>query len=173
MERGFSFLPRGGICSAVFCIRIWNLVQQIGPAVIGKISVDLGGNLAVGHLEGIRTSDIEGRRGGVSYMIDTLRELHANRPDVDWTLIMGNDAARDLDSWHEAAELRTLCRIAVVARGGQEPDPGDRMVRIAMPRIDVSASEIRRRIATGLSVEFLTPVAVADYIHAHRLYLTE
>lgn len=129
-------------------------------------------DLAVGHLDSVTTSDIEGRRGGVSYMIDTLRALDTTHHGASWLLIMGNDAARDLDSWHEADAIRKCATIAVVARSGASPVTSDTTMHIEMPRIDISASDIRARVAAGQSIEFLTPVAVVDYIRAHDLYRT-
>jgi len=126
--------------------------------------------LATFELDGIRVSDIEGRRGGTSYMIDTIRALRGERPDAQWTLVMGHDAARELDSWHEADELRRLVVIAVAARSGEEGPPDPRVKRVSMPRVDISATEIRSRAAAGQALEFMTPAPVIAYIRDHALY---
>jgi nicotinate-nucleotide adenylyltransferase len=127
--------------------------------------------LAVERLSGIEGSDIEGRRGGTSYMIDTLRELHERYEESELVLIMGSDALRDLPRWREAATIPTLATIAAVARSGEAPshEIADALV-VSMPRIDVSASEIRRRVTEQRSIDFLTPPGVVSYIRDHRLY---
>jgi nicotinate-nucleotide adenylyltransferase len=129
--------------------------------------------LAIGQTPRFAVSDIEGHRAGPSYTIDTLGALRAAHPDAELYLIVGSDAMRDFANWHEAGRVLRLARIAVVARQGEQPADDPRVAQaIDMPRIDVSASAIRARIGRGLSIDFLTPVPVAAYIHKHALYRT-
>lgn len=127
--------------------------------------------LAVGELPGISVSDIEGRRGGISYMVDTLQALHHDYPNDELHLVMGCDAAKDLHSWHQAPRVLELARIAVVARYGEEETVGvSPSAVITMPRVDVSASDIRKRLRRGQPIDFFTPESVVSYIYRHGLY---
>ncbi|MEW5873573.1 MAG: nicotinate-nucleotide adenylyltransferase [Candidatus Zixiibacteriota bacterium] len=130
-------------------------------------------HLAIEGTRGLACSDIEGKRGGVSYMIDTLHELRALHSQAEFVLILGGDAYCDLPSWRDSADIRTLARIAVVARGGESPalaSSTDEVIQ--MPRFDISASDIRARVRAGRLIDFLTPAPVAKYIIDHGLYRT-
>lgn len=121
----------------------------------------------------LAVSDLEGRRGGISYMVDTLRALRRDDGQCELILIVGSDACRDIPVWKESEAIRDLAQIAVVARGEEELPPltpGTHVVH--MPRFDVSASEIRRRVREGRSIDFLTPPEVVRYIRAAGLYRT-
>ncbi|GBD32885.1 MAG: putative nicotinate-nucleotide adenylyltransferase [Gemmatimonadales bacterium] len=112
-------------------------------------------------------------RGGVSYTVDTLRELKAERPADELFLILGADAARDLGKWREAGELPRLATVAVVTRPGAAPPAGAGIsLVISAPGIDVSATEIREAVRAGRSIRYLVPRAVEEYIAAHGLYRT-
>jgi nicotinate-nucleotide adenylyltransferase len=127
--------------------------------------------LAIAGICGLTCSDLEGRRGGISFMIDTLRELVALNATGEFDLILGGDAYRDLPSWRESADIRRLARIAVVARGPEDPPLDDRSdVIIRMPRFDISASEIRARAASGRPIDYLTPAPVVAFIQQNNLY---
>jgi nicotinate-nucleotide adenylyltransferase len=115
--------------------------------------------------------DREIRRGGVSYTVDTLRELKREYPTDSLCLLVGADAAADLPTWCEADALRRLARIVVLTRPDVAlPDhrPVDRT--LVVPAVDVSATEIRERIRRGDSIEGLVPTDVAAYIASHGLY---
>jgi nicotinate-nucleotide adenylyltransferase len=127
--------------------------------------------LAIEGTVGFTISDIEGRRQGVSYMIDTLDALQKQYPDDALHLIMGSDASSDLASWHESERILEMAQIAAVARSGAVPQHGSHVSEtIVMPRVDISASQIRDRLARGLSIDFLTPAPVVAYIREHGLY---
>jgi nicotinate-nucleotide adenylyltransferase len=127
--------------------------------------------LAIGQTPRLSVSDIEGRREGPSYTADTLTALHAAYPDDELYLIVGSDAMRDFATWHDAGRVPQLARIAVVARHGEQPGRDARVAQVIdMPRIDVSASDIRARVSRGWPIDFLTPPPVAAYIQQHTLY---
>jgi len=120
--------------------------------------------------------DRELRRPGATYTIDTVRELQAAET-AEWFLVIGQDQYANLPTWHEWRELLPRVTLAVAARDGVVPTPSaalaavpHRMVPLPMPRIDVSATEIRRRAAGGLDIRGMVPAAVARYIELHRLY---
>lgn len=113
----------------------------------------------------------EVKRGGVSYTVDTLRELKAESPSAELFLIVGADAARDLGKWRQAEELPRLATVVVVKRPGVEPPRGAGVAAVVeAPGIDISATEIREAVRLGRSIRYLVPRPVEEYILAHRLY---
>jgi nicotinate-nucleotide adenylyltransferase len=136
--------------------------------------------LAVADNDRLGVSDLEIRRGGASYTADTLRALHDRVPEHALTFIVGGDMAQSLPSWREPEAVLALARLAVAEReelrrehiaDRLEPlNPGNRVVFFDMPRIDVSSSSIRQRLATGRPIRYLVPDAVAEAIRDRRLY---
>ena len=130
--------------------------------------------LAISGIDGLAVSEIEGRRGETSYTVDTLRQFVALHPADEYYLILGSDALMDFPSWKEHADILRLAKLAVVERG-TAPTPTTLPVaaRIQMPAINVSSTIIRDRLARGLSIDFLTPPAVAACIRSQRLYMPQ
>jgi len=136
--------------------------------------------LAVAGDERFEVSAMEVERGGASYTVATLRELHARAPEHELTFIVGGDMAHSLPAWQEPEALLSLARLAVAEREGVRREdisrrlaplaPPDRVVFFDMPRIDVSSSSLRRRIADGRPIRYLVPDAVAAEIEASGLY---
>jgi len=127
--------------------------------------------LAVEPYDGVEASDIEIRRGGSSYSIDTVEAaLDDGATAVD--LIVGRDAARGLDTWHRAEELRDMVTIVIVGRPGSSGDapPRWRTRYVAVPQVDVSSTDLRRRLADDDTVDVLIAPAVVDYIERLDLY---
>jgi nicotinate-nucleotide adenylyltransferase len=126
---------------------------------------------AIAGVEGFEPSTIELARGGPTFTIDTVEELTADDRDV--FLIVGADAAARLDTWERASDLRTAVRVAVLARGDEgapAAPPGWDVCPVAMPRIDVSSTDLRERLARGAPIDFLVPAAAIRVIREHRLY---
>jgi nicotinate-nucleotide adenylyltransferase len=128
-----------------------------------------------------RVSDIELRRPPPSYTVDTLAALRAEAgPGAELIFILGADAARDLPRWHRAAEILGLARLAIVGRPGVElrverleadlPGIAERCDLIDGPRLEVSSSDLRARLASGRPARYQIPDPVLAYIDAHRLY---
>lgn len=137
--------------------------------------------LAVAGDERLEVCDLEVRRGGPSYTVDTLRALRARSPRDELTFVLGADIALGLASWHEPEALIELAELAVAARSGaSRGDVGQRLSEVfgdrarlrffEMPRIDVSSSEVRRRVADGRPIRYLVPDAVAVRIAQAGLY---
>ena len=137
--------------------------------------------LAIGDDDRFAVSTLEIERGGPSYTVDTLRAIHADAPGDELTFIAGGDMARSLPSWREPEAVLRLARMAVAEREGAAradildavagvPGAAERIEFFAMPRIDVSSSLVRRRVAAGEPIRFLVPDAVADHIAANGLY---
>lgn len=137
---------------------------------------------AFAGIEGVIVSDIEIRREGASYTVDTLREL----ADDDRRLFMlcGTDMILTLDSWHEPDEIFRLAYPVYIRRESDESlderliekvteyrnKYGKNVVKIKAPAIEVSSSDIRRKISCGEDITGLVPAAVADYIREKGLY---
>jgi nicotinate-nucleotide adenylyltransferase len=146
-----------------------------GPAVRLELC-----RLAAADEEGVEVSTLEVDRGGPSYTVDTLREIHALQPGDDLTFIVGADMASGLPGWREPEAVLALATIAVAGRSGVESEdvlarlePLGARERIAffdMPRLDISSSGIRRRVAEGAPIRHLVPPAVAERIAADGLY---
>jgi nicotinate-nucleotide adenylyltransferase len=87
-------------------------------------------------------------------------------------LLLGADAAAELSSWHEAQRIPQLARVVVFARPGSAI-PANPLISqvIPVPALDISATEIRRRVGRGQSIRYWVPDAVAEYIARHQLYL--
>jgi nicotinate-nucleotide adenylyltransferase len=114
--------------------------------------------------------DLEIKRGGVSYTIDTVKELKQKYPEVDFYLIIGSDLANKFSSWKDYQELKNLVKIVVAQR---EDNPlkntGDFKV-IDITQIDICSSKIREMIRQGKSVDEYLDKDVKDYIEQHKLY---
>ena len=127
--------------------------------------------LALGETKRMTGSDVEGIRGGVSYMVDTLRTLSDMYPGAQLHLVLGSDSVRDLPLWKDSSTILHLASLAVVDREGLTPtDVPHGASTIQMPRIDISASRIRSLVASGKSIDFLTPAPVVSYIERFGLY---
>jgi nicotinate-nucleotide adenylyltransferase len=132
--------------------------------------------LAFEDLPWAEIDDREIRRGGVSYSVDTARELAAGHPGAELHWILGADQLSRLHLWREAPELCRLVRFAVFPREGArgEVDPSlaglARVGRLGVPEVRVSSTEIRRALAAGLPLGKALPPAVAAAIEARRLY---
>jgi nicotinate-nucleotide adenylyltransferase len=124
--------------------------------------------------------DLEARRDGVSYTVDTLEELHAREPESELFLIVGSDVALQFGSWKQAERVLELATVAVAERPGTARSGVERaLARIAggerarfldMPAIEISSTLLRRRARNGEPTRYLVPDSVRDYIDRHRLY---
>jgi nicotinate-nucleotide adenylyltransferase len=128
---------------------------------------------AVGDVPGLTASDIEIRRGEVSYTADTLRELRAAAPGAELFLILGSDAAAGLPTWERVEEVRALATLVVVTRPGAEalePPPGWSCHRLEVPRLEVSSTDLRARFADGRPLDWLVTEPVQRCIRERGLY---
>jgi nicotinate-nucleotide adenylyltransferase len=128
---------------------------------------------AVGEVAGLEASDIELRRGGTSYTADTLAALAVDHPSAELLLVLGSDAAAGLPTWERADEVRERASIVVVTRPGAEeaaPPPGWDWMRVESPRLEVSSTDLRERVADGRPLDYLLTPAVIACIEARGLY---
>ena len=132
--------------------------------------------LAVEDATGFVVDDCEVRREGPTYTVDTLHELRERiGEDDELFLLLGEDALADIPNWHEPERLADYAYIVVAPREGAEgPEtlPFDplRVVRIEMPYVAVSSTDLRARARLGRSLRFFVPPAVAAYIEDNELY---
>ena len=126
--------------------------------------------LAVTRAPLLQVDRRELQRPGPSYTVDTLRDLQTEEPESQLVLLVGSDAAGEMDRWHEPDAIRELARVVVFRRGEPASATRPAPAEFAVPRVDISSSEIRRRVAARRSIRYWVPDAVADYIATHRLY---
>ncbi len=122
-----------------------------------------------------QVSDIELRREGVSYTIDTLREWQTLMPIAreDLFLIIGADNLKDLHSWRQPQEIVRLCRLAVVRRPDIQltiPDFAVDTVVVDCPLLEISSTRLRQMVRSGQSIRYLVMREVEDYISTYNLY---
>ncbi|OGG51415.1 MAG: nicotinate (nicotinamide) nucleotide adenylyltransferase [Candidatus Handelsmanbacteria bacterium RIFCSPLOWO2_12_FULL_64_10] len=121
-------------------------------------------------------SPIELRRAGPSYTVDTLSELRQTLGEnVGLFLIIGADNVTEIGAWHRPDRILSLATVVVVRRPGATPDRADPALTRGMhfvetPFIEISSTDIRRRVREGRSIRYLVPREVEKYIHEHELY---
>ena len=136
---------------------------------------------AIAGDERFAVSRLELDRPGRSYTVDTLKALHESSPQDDLTFIVGGDMARSLPSWREPEAVLELATVAVAERAGAEREDirgelrglagaAERVRFFDMPRVDVSSSLVRERVATARPIRYLVPDAVAEAIAEHGWY---
>ena len=147
----------------------------------GKSRAEMLELAVAGHPQ-FRVNRLELERQGTTFTVDTLEILHSEDPDRDLFFLIGADSLSELTTWRSPARITELATIVAVNRG-DHPLPavgplsdrlGDelasRLVFVAMPGIDVSSTDIRRRVRAGQSIRYMTPRPVEVYIAEHGLY---
>ena len=137
--------------------------------------------LAIANDPRLDVSLVEFEREGPSYTVDTLVELQRRQPEADLVLVMAADSLRQIDTWREPDRLLELASWGVGPRTGTRMPSRARLTRrfgaaadrihfLGRPALDVSATDIRRRVAAGRAIRYLVPRAVEDLILERRLY---
>lgn len=134
--------------------------------------------LAVESNPNFRVSDVEVKREGVSYTVDTIRTLQETHPKTDFGLIIGSDSLDYFAEWHEPDEILDRVPLIVYKRPGALesvalPRYANRVRYVAAPMMEVSGTEIRARCRKGRSIRYLVPESVRTYIEARGLYRDE
>ena len=141
---------------------------------LAMVRIAMSGNGA------FEANDIEIRRGGPSYTVDTLDQLGEAGIAEPW-LILSSEALAQLATWRDPHRILQLARLAVLPRAGSDllgpnwvgaafPDASGRVRFLPGPLLPISGSVVRRRVAAGRSIRYLVPEAVAAYIAQHALY---
>ena len=153
--------------------------------------------LAIEGVEHFQASDFEAHRPGPSYSVDTLEELHRiHGPDIAFSFIVGSDAFLEIESWKEYYRLPYLSELVVISRwpsktdelvrhlqevfpdfsqsgkGFFTSDTGGKIRLLKTARLEISSTDIRQRVRTGLSVRYLLPEKVRRYMIHNNLYLS-
>jgi nicotinate-nucleotide adenylyltransferase len=155
--------------------------MEVDPGV--DVRVELCRRATEG-VTGLAVSTLEADRPGPSYTVDTLRALHDAEPGDQLTFILGADQACGLPGWRDPAGILALAELGVaereerrredvLARLAELPDAAARVRFFTMPRVDVSSSLVRCRVAGGKPVRWLVPDAVAKAIAERGLYRAE
>jgi nicotinate-nucleotide adenylyltransferase len=122
-----------------------------------------------------RVCDIEVRRSGVSYTVETVRALQEQHPDRAFALLIGSDSLDHFADWHRPDEIADRVSLVVYKRPGvieeaAAPRFSNRAYFVSAPVMEVSGTEIRARCQAERSIRYLVPEAVRSYIHEHGLY---
>jgi nicotinate-nucleotide adenylyltransferase len=130
--------------------------------------------LAIDGIPFFDYSDIEIMKGGVSYTIDTLKELKKNYNEVE--IIIGYDNIFSFHTWKEPDEIMKLAKIVVLKRKSSHPPQFEdkyyhQAVFVQTRGIEISATDIRERVKNKMPINFLVPPAVMEYIYKHKLYI--
>lgn len=127
---------------------------------------------AVASNERFEVSDVELRRAGPSYTVDTLRELRTRYPGAALYLLLGVDQVAEFGGWREPEEILRLSHLIMLARAGVAAAPQSDIVEqiVAVTRVDISSTMIRERVAAGRGIRYLVPHDVEKIIAAERLY---
>ena len=136
--------------------------------------------LAVAGDEGFVISRMDVDRPALHYTADMLALMQAEYPGDELYLLIGSDSLRDLKIWHAPARVVAQARLAVIRRPGAEPDwraleaslpeISARVDWVDAPRLDISSTDIQRRVRAGLAIRYLVPAPVERYIVEHKLY---
>ena len=130
-------------------------------------------------------SEIETTRSGPTYTVETLRELREKySPEDQLFFIIGLDSLREVDRWQHPEQLFEMATLVGVSRPGHEdfdpasldaiaPGASDNVVMLDGPLVEISATDLRHRVATGVSIRYRVPESVEAYIREHGLYLSE
>jgi len=164
--------------------RVWFVVAGEPPhkpggrtAVAHRLEM---ARLAVAGHSAFAVSEIETRRPGPHYSVETLESVRQDSPGEELFFLIGADSLADLISWREPARIAQLATIVVVNRPGMEevdppslPDfgPGShRLLSVTIPPIGIASTDLRRRLAEGRSIRYQVPRGVEAYIEAQELY---
>lgn len=154
---------------------VWFIPDEVPPHVDSKtaINADLRVEMveaAIADNPHFRVELAEVERGGVSYTYDTITFLKEKYPIYDFYFIVGSDMVADLPTWHRIDELAKLVMFVGVQRPGFIVDSKYSVLWVDSPLLDISSTDIRNRVKSGLSIRYLVPAAVETIIKEHHLY---
>jgi nicotinate-nucleotide adenylyltransferase len=146
----------------------WQKVGSVSAPAEDRVAMV---KLACADVDALEVGRLEVDRAGPSVTADTLEALTA--PGRSLFLILGADAASNMPTWRRLEETRLLATVVAVERAGEHaepPGPDWEFVHVSIPRIDVSSSDIRQRLAAGQPIDGLVPPSVATYLRERDLY---
>jgi nicotinate-nucleotide adenylyltransferase len=172
-------LAAGDVFDALSLDRLVFIPAAAQPLKAGVAEASAAQRLAMTRLliEGdprFEVDSIEVDRGGLSYTVDTLAALGARWPAAELFWLVGADVTHSFAKWRAPERVAALATVVVMVRAGDAADlaaiPGGAPRSLATRRIDISSTEIRRRVREGKSIRGFVPDAVAAFIAAERLY---
>lgn len=166
--------------------RVWFVVTASPPHKSGartpvRHRLEMARIAVAGHPK-FEVSEVEAKRPGPHYSVETLTELHAERPADDLFFLIGADSLVDLPTWRQPEGIARLATIVVVNRHGIDLNPVDPaalpdlgpgtkpLVAVSVPPIGIASSDLRRRLAEGRGIRYMVPRGVEAYIDAQKLY---
>ena len=160
--------------------RLWFMVSPVNPLKVGHVQqvADTDrlrmAEMVTRPLENVETSAFEFTMPKPSYTIDTLNALQAKFPDDEFYLVTGADNWVIFDRWRNSKEILAKYHLLVYPRLGYDvvipDDLRDRVTLVDAPIIELSSTEVRERLAQGLSVRYYVPDEVLGYIERNKLY---
>jgi nicotinate-nucleotide adenylyltransferase len=136
------------------------------PAASGQLRLSML-RVAIEDEPGFELDDCELRRPAPSYTIETIEEIRTRQRDAQIYCLIGEDNVPTLQKWHRFDELRKAVQFVVLDRTGRTPDHSYPVVH---RKIDISASEIRKRVASGRSIRYFVPQTVEEMIRREKIY---
>lgn len=163
------------VCNALTLDKVLWMPDALPPHVDHKDTIDAADRVAmlrraIAGNPNFELSMMEVNRGGKSYTIDTVKELKQRHPDTDYYLIIGGDMVDYLPKWHQIDQLKRLVNFVGVRRPGARNKSPYPVIWVDVPAVDFSSTDIRRRVKRGLSIRYMVPDDVLDYIKEHHLY---
>jgi nicotinate-nucleotide adenylyltransferase len=121
-------------------------------------------------------SDMELKRGGLSYTVDTLRQLRCSHPDTELYFLTGSDVLDEIHTWKDPEEIYRLAKMVIAVRPGfdsiDSKNPfAKKSMLVEITGVDISSSRIRQKVKKGQSIKYLVPPKVEEYILKKKLYL--
>jgi nicotinate-nucleotide adenylyltransferase len=146
------------------------LDREISPAKLRLEMVEL----AVAGFPEFEVSYLEVNREGPSYTVDTLKAVKTKHPDAELFLLLGGDMLADFPNWRSPDEILSLATLGVMQRDGSPTEPplmlAGKVQTVNAPLLDISGTDLRRRVKEGRSIRFFVPAAVEAFIRSHGLY---
>lgn len=139
---------------------------KAAPSSSGEVRLSML-RAAIAGESSFAIDDCELRRPPPSYTIDTVEDIQKREPTAESYLLIGADNVEGLSKWHRFADLKKIVRFIVLDRTGRTYDHSYQVIRRT---IDIAATDIRKRVASGRSIRYLVPPAVEDIIRQKNLY---
>ena len=162
-------LERLGAKEVIFIPARMSPLRKTAPVAKDEIRL-LMIQAAIEAEPGFAVDDCELRRASPSYTIDTVEQIRQRKGNTTIYCLIGEDNVDKLTNWRRFADLERMVRFVVLDRSGQQPSHAYQVIR---RKIDISATEIRKRVATGRSIRYFVPPAVEEIIRREKLYLEQ
>jgi len=141
-------------------------LKKAAPVANGEVRLAMLRAAIKGEPE-FEVNECELLRPPPSYTIDTVEDIRQREGDAAIYCLIGEDNVEQLSRWHRFVELEKMVRFVVLDRSGKEPSHSYQLIH---RRIDISATEIRRRVAQNESIRYLVPDSVEEIIQREKLY---